>query len=733
MENTYKISAVTPDEIKASDILKSEIKKRNAMCKYSFKFVSDKKAGRDSYKISKNADEITFTAYGIRGFMFAMGHFLRKIKIAGGEINLTEDIDGSYSPIKKIRGHQLGYRDTPNTYDAWDYDAYFNYFKELMFFGCNTMEHTHFEDREENYNPLMKYKQDEFLKNASRLADEIDMDVSVWYPNDNSDEDEYYSSRVHTFEIMPRIDVIFPPGGDPGCFDGDEFVQRADKLGAELKKIHPNAELWPSAQTPDIENWGEKFIGEMNKLPENIDGVITGPNRAFDLDVLRKKLPAKYPIRLYPDITHNVRCEYPVHVFRDDWHYALASTLSRESVNPRPREYASLHKLTSPYVIGSVSYSEGVTDDVNKFVWSYLDFYGEENLRDIILDYARLFIFEADENKIADGILNLEYNWEGSPDTNAGIEYTYLIFASELKKNPALLNNWRFLILLFRAECDLIVRKRMIFENSLIKKAKDRLKYGDIISARKILHTDFDSDYKDLRNDISSHAKMLFDMIGLQSDVKNYCASGWERGAVLDTIDNPVTDRRYILNCLDYAEKLPEQERGKFISGLLNRNKVDNDEYYYSFAMHGFDVLGVRQKPDFYMDFQGDNPDKNNGTIPICMLKVYDHYYFDCKVGGLNSDCDYKLILNIKPRYRDEVTHFKITVNGQTLYDGKQYGGKRDEKYDEMYSAPGFETHSYRIKNSMLINGCADISINEPKVGVMISEFRIIKDKETDK
>ena len=149
--------------------------------------------------------------------------------------------------------------------------------------------------------------------------------------------------------------------------------------------------------------------------------------------------------------------------------------------------------------------------------------------------------------------------------------------------------------------------------------------------------------------------------------------------------------------------------------------------------MHGFDVLGVRQKPDFYMDFQGDNPDKNNGSIPMCMLKVYDHYYFDCKVGGLNSDSDYKLILNIKPRYRDEVKHFKIEINGQTLYDGEQYGGERDEKYDERYSAPGFETHSYTIKNSMLINGCADISIHEPKVGIMISEFRIIKNKETDK
>ena len=98
-----------------------------------------------------------------------------------------------------------------------------------------------------------------------------------------------------------------------------------------------------------------------------------------------------------------------------------------------------------------------------------------------------------------------------------------------------------------------------------------------------------------------------------------------------------------------------------------------------------------------------------------------------------DSNCDYKLVLNIKPRYNDEVEHFKITINGHTVYDGRQYGGERNEKFDEMYSAPGFETHSYKIKNSWLINGCADISIHEPIVGIMISEFRIIKDKETDK
>jgi len=726
-ENNYNISASSPDEAKAADILVAALEERHAHGTYSFAFISDKSMDSDCYEIHTEDNTVTFTAAGIRGFLFAAGHFLRKCEFKDGHDTLSENIDGSYAPYKKIRGHQLGYRTTPNTYDAWSEDDYEKYFTELMLFGCNTMEHTHFEDKAENYNRLMKYKQDEFLALASRAADSIDMDVSIWYPNDPSPENEYFSSREHIFSIMPRIDAIFPPGGDPGCFDGDIFVKRSDMLGEKLKAIHPNAQMWPSAQSPHSPGWGEKFIEQMEKLPENIDGIVTGPNRAFDLDVLRKRLPAKYPIRLYPDITHNVRCEYPVHVFRDDWHYAFASAMSRECVNPRPREYAALHKLTAPYTCGSVSYSEGVSDDVNKFVWSTLDYFANGDIREILTDYARLFIYDADAQAIADGILGLENNWECAPAENPGIEYTYYIFKSQLDKTPTLCKNWRFMLLYFRAECDMYIRKKMIEESALIKKARELIKLNEPEKAKQVLNVGLTQQCKELRDDIDRRACELFDLIGIQLDSKRFCADSWERGATLDTIDNPVTDRAYLLNRIEYAEKLPENERAEFYAGLINRNNVDSDEYYFSFALHGFDALGVKQEPDFYMDFQGDDPGVNNGAIPMSMLKVYDHYSFLAKTGGLTSERGYKLILNIKPRYRDEVHHFTIKINGKTLYDGKQYGGVINREWDEKYSAPGFESHEYEIPDGFLINGCADIEIREEKIGVMLSEFRIIK------
>ena len=122
---------------------------------------------------------------------------------------------------------------------------------------------------------------------------------------------------------------------------------------------------------------------------------------------MRRFVDVKYPIRYYPDICHNLRCEIPVHFDRDDWHYAYASTLSREAINPRPSEYRLIHRLTKQYVCGSVSYSEGVNDDVNKFVFGALDFDPDADLREVLRDYARAFFYGEDCEKIVDVIFGM--------------------------------------------------------------------------------------------------------------------------------------------------------------------------------------------------------------------------------------------------------------------------------------------------------------------------------------
>lgn len=683
---------------------------------------------KDSYDLKLEGSVLKISAYGLRGLIFGFSYFLRKTTYDCGAIMLIKDITGKYIPAMKMRGHQLGYRTTPNTYDAWSFDDYYRYYRDMMFFGSNMCEHMPIEKFVQKKNRLMKYDIEELLVEATRLADELDMDVSIWYPNNNESVEDAVARRKRVFEMMPRLNAVFPPGGDPGEFESREFVDRCIAISKAMKQAHPEAEMWPSAQRPhSMPDWGEGFIEKMEQLPDEITGVITGPNRAFTLDKLRRRLPAKYPIRFYPDITHNVRCEHPVHFNRDDWHFSLASTLSRESINPRPTEFRLLHRLVRRYVVGSVSYSEGVNDDINKMVWSDMDFFPDVSLYDTLLDYSRVFFFGLPAKKVADGILGLELNWEGDPYENPHIETTLSIWQDLLEQHPSMTDNWRFVMCLFRAECDALVRRRRIFETELIEKAKYELHKGALEAAKEILSVDFDEEYKALHKDIFALADKLFHLIGLQLDVENYGTDGWERGATLDTIDLPVTDRPWLLNKVQAALAMPADEGLSFINRILNRNVAEADEYYFSLAEHGFDVLGIPQDGEFYIDYQGDRPDVNDGNIPMSMLKLYDHFTFRCKLGGFVPGTDYKLRVTYSSKKNASLKHHRIMANNTKIYEGAQYGGKRNEQFDKEMLAPGFETATYSLPAHVFENGCIKLEIGEPTAGVMMSEFWIFR------
>ena len=100
----------------------------------------------DEFAVEERDGRLYFVSEGIRGAMYAAGLFLKKAVKTGESLSLTKDITGAYSPSKRIRGHQLGYRTTPNTYDAWSFDDYEKYYIDLMFAGVNTVEHIPYEN-----------------------------------------------------------------------------------------------------------------------------------------------------------------------------------------------------------------------------------------------------------------------------------------------------------------------------------------------------------------------------------------------------------------------------------------------------------------------------------------------------------------------------------------------------------------------------------------------------------
>lgn len=717
-EISKKAAMLFKDEI----LLRTKPDKRADKDKTLFiKLITSQKNEDESFYIKQKENSLCITAHRLRGFIYGYSLLLRKCKFKNDKIVFENITDGKYEPDKKIRGHQIGYRDLNNTYDAWDEKQFRRYFLDLMMFGMNTYEGI--PGTKEEQGVLMKYDAAQMFKITSGICAELDIDVSSWHPTCRSESDDDAIKKTEYFyKDIKKLDCIFVPGGDPGDMMPHELFERCSLIKRTAEKYHPGVKLWISAQAPhEYADWGEKFIDEIKKDSSFPDGIIYGPNHAMPLQELRKKLAQKYPMRFYPDITHSVRCEYPVHFDKDDWHYAFASTLGRESINPRPEEYRRLYLKTESFFDGSVSYSDGIHDDVNKVIFSALDFDKKAEIKSILEDYANAFIFTADKKEIAECILMLEHNWLGSPDESPTINICEKKLRHIAKSNPELLNNFRFVMLLFRAQCDLLIKKRFTFENELLKKAKEKINGSDISSAETILLTSYTDDYNNLRKSIDENARRLNNLIGMQLDVKNYHGRSWERGCTLETIDRPITDRLFYLNKI--KESRSSNDPVEFMQKINSRNIVKPKEIYFSFALDGFARIGM-QKGEFYMDFQGDTP-KNDGSLPVCMLKVYDHFNFECSFGSLTKDCHKMRITYKKMNYESGAKNFCIKINDKNLYIGEPYGGKRDKKFEESMLAESYISVVYNIPNSFIENGFAKIEITEPTAGFMISEFWI--------
>ena len=719
----FKILAKNETEKKAASVFAEEIKKRAGEAPEIidseadgriFEFILADESESEEYVVSHTENRIAVTAHRLRALIYGAGLFIRKCEFTDGKVQLIKNISGAYAPVMRERGHQLSYTDMNNTYDAWTTEQFRQYFIDLMLFGNNTFESDSGGKGEEN--KMMHYTRRECIRRNAEVCAELDINLSVWHPlsKDKTDEETLEELR-ETYGNICKLDVLFPPGGDPGDMQAEDFVERCKVMKRELVKYFPNAKMYPSAQAPHCyPDWGERFVKKMEELPEEIDGVIFGPNHAMPIDDLRRRIDKRYPFRYYPDITHNVRCEVPVHFQQDNWHYALASTLSRESVNPRPVEYRELHRLIRPYVEGNVSYSEGVNDDLNKFVWSAMDFDPDCDLRESVMDYARAFFPGVDAEKLTKAIFALEQNWVGDPAENSSIDFCFDLFDELEKAYPQLSENWRFQLHLFRAYCDKIVRDRRLFELKLIDEAKLYAK-DNAQKALEILRTDYPDCYKQKHDRLFPFAQKLYALIGIQLDVEHFGGMAWERGCTLDTIDNPVTDRQWLISKL---EKDPENALDYF-----ERNKVAKDEYYFCFAEHGFEVCG-KQTGEFYMDFQGDS--NFDCALPMCMTKLYDHFNFKCKVAGLTGG-DYKLRITYKDNKNDKINHHKVSINGNVIHDGARFGGTRDEAFTEKYLAPKYISVVYDIPAQYLENGCAELEITEPIDGFEISEFWFVK------
>jgi hypothetical protein len=516
-----------------------------------------------------------------RGVLFGVGNLLRELRMERQRVSLRDDLDITTAPRYPLRGHQLGYRPKCNSYDAWDLPTWEQYFRDLAVFGCNAVELIPPRSDDEADSPHFPRPPMEMMQGMSRLADSYGLDVWIWYPamDKNYADEKTVEFALHewgeVFSKLSRIDAVFVPGGDPGHTQPKVLMALLEKQTENLHRYHPKAQMWVSPQSFS-QTWLEEFIDILKReQPGWLSGVVFGPQVRISLPRLRELVPAKYPIRHYPDITHSRQCQYPV----ADWDVAYAVTEARECINPRPEAEAVIFRKTQPYSIGFLTYSEGCNDDVNKIVWSGLGWDPDASVADILRQYSRYFIGERYTDDFAQGLLALERNWQGPLLANQSVESTLTQFqALERKASPADLKNWRFQQALFRAYYDAYVRHRLIFETDLEKQTMASLQRAPevgvsraISDATRILDRALaEHPNADWRTRIYQLAEALFQSIGMQLSVERYQAIAVDRGASLDTLDYPLDNRQWLEEQFARIHKLPSTpERLKAIEQIL--------------------------------------------------------------------------------------------------------------------------------------------------------------------
>ena len=217
-------------------------------------------------------------------------------------------------------------------------------------------------------------------------------------------------SRLKCFKVLPKLNALFVPGGDPGDLEPDVLFAWLKRLAVVLHQYHPEAKIWVSPQVfRPSQKWYDAFYKEVNRKYPWFGGVVFGPWVKEPIRKVRQLVNKDIPIRKYPDITHSLSCQYPV----PQWDLAYAITLGRECYNPRPYQEKQIQNVFAKYANGSISYSEGINDDINKFVWSGQDWDPTTPVIETLRDYARLFIGPGYTETFAQGIIALEKNLKG--------------------------------------------------------------------------------------------------------------------------------------------------------------------------------------------------------------------------------------------------------------------------------------------------------------------------------
>lgn len=554
--------------------------------------------GQEGYKLVtvKEQSAVIISGKDARAVLFGVGKFLREAKMEQGALSIPESLTISTAPAYPIRGHQLGYRAKTNSYDAFTVAQFDQYIRDLALFGANSMEIMPPRTDDDDSSKHMVTTPFKMMVEQSRICKKYGLDVWMWYPNMGSDYTDRgtlrseMAERLEVFAALPKLDHLFVPGGDPGDLEPDVLFKWLGTVATAMRQYHPNAKIWVSPQAfRPVQKWFDDFFTHANAGYPWLGGLVFGPWVKIPIEELRAKLNPGIPIRRYPDITHSLSSQYPI----PDWDVAYAMTLGRECINPRPYDQKMIHNRFDKLAAGSISYSEGTNDDVNKFIWSDQDWDPNTPVLTTLRDYARLFINADMAEELAQGIVALEHNMRGALLTNTAVEQTLMQWkALERKATPDMMKDFRFQMCLLRAYYDAYVQRRLIRETAMETQARQILEDATaetahlaVLKARMELdRIDDERTGQSLKEKCFVLADSLYSSIGAQLTIEKHGAMPG-RGNFLDNIDIPLTEAPWLHDQLNGIEQIADDhQRLQKIKEVLHRTDPGPGGFYDHFG-----------------------------------------------------------------------------------------------------------------------------------------------------
>jgi hypothetical protein len=512
-----------------------------------------------------------------RGELFGAGYLLRQMDCPASQASqsracspeIPANLNLASAPEKPIRGHQIGYRNKNNTYDAWTLAQFEQQIRDLAVFGTNSVQLIAPVSDDAAESVLFPAPPLATVIGISALLQRYGLNCDLYYPElRDYSKPGAAEAELKDFEAlvkaMPEIDSLHIPGGDPGNNPPRLLFPLVAKEAAILHRYHPGAPIWVSAQGFDRERFAS-FYRLLDEHPLWLTGVFFGPQSRDSFETQRKRIPALYAMQFYPDIAHTMHAQFPV----PEWDPIWALTEGREPICPRPDAFAAIYRHYANLHSGFYTYSEGVNDDVNKIVFTQLGWSASTPVDRILGEYARYFLHRhgSQLQQTVAAIHGLEADWTGPIAANRSISRTHdLIEALDRDSIPPQVEgNGRWESLLYRATYDDYVRCKLLRERSAEQAALAVLG-GELSASASVaaaLHaldgTNLSTVEQQEHDRLFTLASELFRDWGLQMSVPLYQAENWERGANLDRVDTPLTDSAWLKGEMARALLLPDE------------------------------------------------------------------------------------------------------------------------------------------------------------------------------